>query len=198
MAKTMKAVDAVMVGMGWSGCIMARELTKAGLNGGRAGAPRRMQSHRRRENFTLPGIRDELKYRVRQELMQDTAVETITIRQLALRDWRCPCANAGRLPADGRRPGRRRRALERRHLAVFHERVRAAQPPGAALRQERRPRGHDDPGLGRHLRRTRTALRSLRAAMRHVRQGRQPARHAGSRRQRSGRARARTTIPTSH
>jgi gluconate 2-dehydrogenase alpha chain len=31
MAKTMKAVDAVMVGMGWSGSIMARELTKAGL-----------------------------------------------------------------------------------------------------------------------------------------------------------------------
>ena len=31
MAKTMKAVDAVMVGMGWSGSIMARELTRAGL-----------------------------------------------------------------------------------------------------------------------------------------------------------------------
>jgi hypothetical protein len=28
MAKTLKAVDAVMVGMGWSGSIMARELTK--------------------------------------------------------------------------------------------------------------------------------------------------------------------------
>ena len=32
MAKIMKAVDAVMVGMGWSGSIMARELTKAGLS----------------------------------------------------------------------------------------------------------------------------------------------------------------------
>ena len=31
MAKKMKAVDAVMVGMGWTGSIMARELTKAGL-----------------------------------------------------------------------------------------------------------------------------------------------------------------------
>ena len=29
--ETLKAVDAVMVGMGWSGSIMARELTKAGL-----------------------------------------------------------------------------------------------------------------------------------------------------------------------
>ena len=32
MAKQMKHVDAVMVGMGWTGSIMARELTKAGLS----------------------------------------------------------------------------------------------------------------------------------------------------------------------
>src|SRR5580700_3172680 len=31
MARTMKSVDAVMVGMGWTGAIMARELSKAGL-----------------------------------------------------------------------------------------------------------------------------------------------------------------------
>ena len=32
MATKLKDVDAVMVGMGWTGAIMARELTKAGLN----------------------------------------------------------------------------------------------------------------------------------------------------------------------
>ena len=31
MARKLKAVDAVMVGMGWTGSIMARELTKAGF-----------------------------------------------------------------------------------------------------------------------------------------------------------------------
>jgi gluconate 2-dehydrogenase alpha chain len=77
MARTMKAVDAVMVGMGWTGSIMARELTKAGLTvvGLERGANRSP-----REDFALPRIRDELKYRLRMELMLDTAVETHTFR----------------------------------------------------------------------------------------------------------------------
>ena len=32
MAKKLKEVDIVLVGMGWTGSIMARELTKAGLS----------------------------------------------------------------------------------------------------------------------------------------------------------------------
>jgi gluconate 2-dehydrogenase alpha chain len=32
MAITLKQTDAVVVGMGWTGSILARELTKAGLN----------------------------------------------------------------------------------------------------------------------------------------------------------------------
>ena len=77
MAKTMKAVDAVMVGMGWSGSIMARELTKAGLSvvGLERGADKSPG-----EDFALPRIRDEHKYRVRQELMLDTSIETYTVR----------------------------------------------------------------------------------------------------------------------
>ena len=93
MAKTMKAVDAVMVGMGWSGSIMARELTKAGLTvvGLERGADRSP-----REDFALPRIRDELKYRLRYELMLDTAVETHTFRNspselaLPMRRWEVP------------------------------------------------------------------------------------------------------------
>jgi gluconate 2-dehydrogenase alpha chain len=93
MAKRMKAVDAVMVGMGWSGSIMARELTKAGLAvvGLERGADKSP-----REDFALPRIRDELKYRIRQELMLDTAVETYTFRNapsehaLPMRRWDVP------------------------------------------------------------------------------------------------------------
>src|ERR1700733_12652888 len=89
MAKVMKPVDAVMVGMGWSGSIMARELTKAGLTvvGLERGADKSPQ-----DDFALPRIRDELKYRVRQELMLDTSIETHPLRnkpsELAL-----PCAS---------------------------------------------------------------------------------------------------------
>ena len=146
MAKTMKAVDAVMVGMGWSGSIMARELTKAGLTvvGLERGADRSP-----REDFALPRIRDELKYRLRYELMLDTAVETHTFRNhpselaLPMRRWEVPPAR--------RRRGRRRRTLERNHLALFSERIRAAEPSDGALRPQCHPRRHDDPGLGRQL-----------------------------------------------
>ncbi len=90
MATRMKPVDAVIVGMGWTGSIMSRELTKAGLSvvGLERGANRIPA-----ENFVLPGIRDELKYRLRFELMLDTAVETLTMRHqpgetaLPMRRW---------------------------------------------------------------------------------------------------------------
>ena len=54
MATKMKQVDAVLVGMGWTGSIMARELTKAGLHvvGLERGA-NRVPS----EDFALPAIR---------------------------------------------------------------------------------------------------------------------------------------------
>src|SRR5580700_1920968 len=98
MAKTMKSVDAVMVGMGWTGSIMARELTKAGLTvvGLERGADKSP-----REDFALPRIRDELKYRVRQELMLDTAIETHTLRNkpselaLPMRKWDIPPVGDG-------------------------------------------------------------------------------------------------------
>jgi gluconate 2-dehydrogenase alpha chain len=90
MARAMKSVDAVIIGVGWTGSIMARELTKAGLSvvALERGAPRTPG-----EDFTLPGVRDELKYRVRQELMLDAAVETVTMRHapsetaLPIRRW---------------------------------------------------------------------------------------------------------------
>ena len=77
MSITLKETDAVVVGMGWTGSILARELTKAGLNvvGLERGAKRTP-----RDNFTIPAVRDDLKYAVRQELFQDAQLETVTLR----------------------------------------------------------------------------------------------------------------------
>ncbi len=110
MAKTMKAVDAVMVGMGWSGSIMARELTKAGLTvvGLERGADRLPH-----EDFALPRIRDELKYRLRLELMLDTAVETDSLRQHPV-ELALPMRRWGAFPPLGDGVGGAGAALERR------------------------------------------------------------------------------------
>src|SRR5260370_3405253 len=77
MATVLKEVDAVVIGVGWTGSILARELTKAGLNavGLERGAKRTP-----RDDFTLPAVRDELKYANRHELFQDTQMETGTLR----------------------------------------------------------------------------------------------------------------------
>ena len=77
MATRLKEVDAVMVGMGWTGSIMARELTKAGLH---VVGLERGEDITPREHFALPNVRDELKYSQRLELIQDPALETVTFR----------------------------------------------------------------------------------------------------------------------
>lgn len=77
MTTRLKEVDAVMVGMGWTGTIIARELTKAGLNVvGLERGPDRIPG----EDFILPAVRDELRYAGRLELMQDNSIDTITFR----------------------------------------------------------------------------------------------------------------------
>src|ERR1700724_3672276 len=77
MTTRLKEVDAVMVGMGWTGAIMARELTKAGLN---VVALERGPDRVPGEDFILPAVRDELRYVARLELMQDNSTDTITFR----------------------------------------------------------------------------------------------------------------------
>src|SRR3974390_2790117 len=77
MATRLKDVDAVLVGMGWTGAIIARELTKAGLNVvGLERGPDRIPG----QDFILPAVRDELRYAARLELMQDNSTDTITFR----------------------------------------------------------------------------------------------------------------------
>src|ERR1700722_7998660 len=77
MTITLKEVDAVCIGVGFTGSILARELTKAGLKvvGLERGANRTT-----RDDFALPAVRDDLKYAVRQELFQDTQMETVSLR----------------------------------------------------------------------------------------------------------------------
>src|SRR5579863_9422278 len=77
MAKRLKEVDAVMVGMGWTGSILARELTKAGLN---VVGLERGQDRIPGEDFILPAVRDELRYSTRLELMWDNSTDTLTFR----------------------------------------------------------------------------------------------------------------------
>lgn len=93
MATKLPTVDAVVVGVGWVGSIIAHELTKAGVQvvGLERGAYRDTDP-----DFQVPGMHDELKYGIQYNLMQNFAKETITFRN-----------NAGE------------RALPYRHMGAF-------------------------------------------------------------------------------
>src|SRR5688500_13384989 len=67
-------VDAVIVGTGYAGGVLSAELAKAGL---RVVALERGPDRRR---WARTGAHDELRYRVRDDLMQDPALETWTFR----------------------------------------------------------------------------------------------------------------------
>ncbi len=77
MATKLKEVDVVIVGLGWTGGILAKELTETGLKvvALERGGPRSSEN-----DYSLPNIRDELRYVVRHDLMQNTARDTITVR----------------------------------------------------------------------------------------------------------------------
>jgi gluconate 2-dehydrogenase alpha chain len=77
MVTRLPEVDVVVVGMGWTGAILAREMTKAGLTVvGLERGPDRTPG----EDFTLPSLRDELKYQARLWTMWDTGQSTLTFR----------------------------------------------------------------------------------------------------------------------
>ena len=77
MTQTGKPVDAVIIGFGWTGAIMAKTLTEAGLN---VVALERGPSRDTNPDFQYPRIVDELRHGVRGELWQPLAKETITVR----------------------------------------------------------------------------------------------------------------------
>lgn len=75
--KTMKAVDVVLVGAGWTGGILGKEFAEAGLKvvclerGGPQSAA---------DDFTVPRMRDELAIGQRHSMMVNTTDQTETIR----------------------------------------------------------------------------------------------------------------------
>ena len=77
MATRLKEVDVVLVGFGLTGGILAKELSGRGL---KIVALERGVRRETNPDFAVPGIRDELRYAVRSDLMMDVARETITFR----------------------------------------------------------------------------------------------------------------------
>jgi gluconate 2-dehydrogenase alpha chain len=80
MATRLKSVDAVTVGVGWTGGIVAAELTKAGHH---VVGLERGEYRNTNPDFEIPQIHDELSYAVRHKMMQDTAKgDTYTFRNV--------------------------------------------------------------------------------------------------------------------
>jgi len=77
MAERKKNVDAVIIGYGWTGAILAKTLTDAGLS---VVALERGPARDTSPDFEFPRIADELKYGVRGDLWQPLANETVTVR----------------------------------------------------------------------------------------------------------------------
>lgn len=98
MANAMKKADVVIVGFGWTGAIMAKELTEAGLQ---VVALERGPMRDTYPDGSYPQVIDELTYSIRKKLFQDLSRETVTIRH-GLDDVALPNRQLGAfLPGDG-------------------------------------------------------------------------------------------------
>src|SRR5258708_11475165 len=77
MATKLPPVDIILVGFGWTGGILAKELASTGLKilALERGAPRDTYP-----DFTEPHVHDELRYAQRHDLMQDVTRDTLTFR----------------------------------------------------------------------------------------------------------------------
>ncbi|RJT42868.1 GMC family oxidoreductase [Rahnella woolbedingensis] len=93
-----KHVDVVVVGLGWTGAIMAMELAEAGLE---VLALERGEQRDTYPDFAYPRIADELTYGIRLKLFQETAKETVTVRHTSA-DFAVPYRQFGAfLPGNG-------------------------------------------------------------------------------------------------
>src|SRR3982075_1233137 len=77
MTTKLKEVDVVIVGLGWTGGILAKELSAAGL---KVVALERGGMRSTAADFSVPADRDELRYVVRPAVMMNTQKDTITVR----------------------------------------------------------------------------------------------------------------------
>src|SRR2546428_12174439 len=98
MATRLNEVDVVLVGLGWTGGILAKELSAAGL---KVVALERGGLRSTESDFTVPAVRDELRYVVRHDLMMNTQKDTITVRN-NISQQALPMRRLGSfLPGDG-------------------------------------------------------------------------------------------------
>jgi len=77
MANIKDKVDAVIVGMGWTGAIIAKELTDAGL---RVVVLERGPDRDTQPDFAYPRVMDELDGSVHRRYLQSLSKETVTVR----------------------------------------------------------------------------------------------------------------------
>jgi gluconate 2-dehydrogenase alpha chain len=88
--QTLKEVDVVVIGVGFAGSILAKELAATGL---KVVGLERGNARHSIPDFQAPAIHDELKYSVRKGMMQDVAREAMTFRNrhreaaLPMRQW---------------------------------------------------------------------------------------------------------------
>src|SRR5499426_1134452 len=98
MPTRLREVDVIIVGLGWTGGILAKELSEAGM---RVVALERGIMRTTNPDFAIPQVRDELKYVVRQSLMMNPARETLTFRNRKA-DTALPMRQLGSfLPGEG-------------------------------------------------------------------------------------------------
>ncbi|WP_168787430.1 GMC family oxidoreductase [Paraburkholderia aromaticivorans] len=91
-------VDAVIVGFGWTGAILAKELTEAGL---KVVALERGEYRDTYPDGAYPNTIDELTYSIRKKLYQDLSKSTVTVRH-GLTDTALPYRQlAAFLPGEG-------------------------------------------------------------------------------------------------
>ena len=72
--------DAVIIGLGWTGAILAQQLTEAGLN---VVAIERGPWRDTSTDFNVAYMQDELRYAVRKDLFLQPSVEAMTMRNSA-------------------------------------------------------------------------------------------------------------------
>ena len=153
MATKLPATDIVIIGLGWTGSIVAKSMTEAGFD---VVAIERGPWRDTATDFPPTYSPDELRYAMRHDLFLRPTRTTLTFRNntsqtaLPIRSWGAFLLPNGVGGAGG--------ALECGDLALSAERLCLENAPDPALRREIPARGHDDPGLGRHLRRARAAL----------------------------------------
>ena len=189
MATKLPAKDVVIIGLGWTGAILAQELTDHGLD---VVAIERGPWRDTATSFNIGYAPDELRYGVRLDLFQRPAQSTLTFRNndqetaLPIRQWGSFQPGNGVGGAGVHWGGQTWRHLP----SDFRIRSHLTERYGASFIPQRAV----DPGLGRHLRRDGAVLRPVRVSRRHLRQGRQSQRPSFSRAATRSRGRASASI----